>query len=154
VVDKADLRVPAHTPFSGGFQRLYSDLAANPKLRAFKSTPYYSSVADLRPFGYEAILHMHCLRDREGNHKLELVDTGQQSYAGMQHTAESIFDVNPKRLGVMRLDLAADVRGVPVDWFFENARFMFKRFAAEIGKQEYTRMGMRAAETLYFGTVA
>src|ERR1700730_10546918 len=28
---------------------------------------------------------------------------------------------------------------------------MYKRFAAEIGKQEYMRMGMKTAETLYFG---
>ena len=56
----------------------------------------------------------------------------------------------------MRLDTAADIHGVPVCWFRDNARFSHKRFASCIEKGavqevEFIGMGTADAQTLYVG---
>ena len=49
----------------------------------------------------------------------------------------------------MRVDLAADVPDVSVDWFREHMRVCWKRRRAEIG--EYMVVSQCEGETLYFG---
>src|SRR5215472_11455564 len=44
---------------------------------------------------------MHCTRDKKGNHKVELLDTGAMSYAAMHNEVERIFDLDAARLPVM-----------------------------------------------------
>ena len=149
MIDKIEVRVPSAAQFSSGFGALYRDQAGNP--RAFRQSEHYARVGDLRTFGYPAILHVHCLRDGAGNHKVELIDTGEMSFRNMQKAILSIFDVEPSHLGLMRIDLAADVAGVPVRWFARNARAKWKQWTAEIGKIEYAEMGRRKVETLYYG---
>ena len=56
-----------------------------------------------------------------------------------------IFEVLSARLGVMRIDLAADAPDVPVQWFVNNCRAKYKRWAADIGRNEYTRMATLGA---------
>jgi len=45
----------------------------------------------------------------------------------------------------MRIDLAADAPDVPVQWFVNNCRAKYKRWAADIGRNEYTRMATLGA---------
>jgi hypothetical protein len=97
-----------------------------------------------------------CLRDKQGNHKLELVDTGAMSYARMGHEIERVFDLDARRLSLMRIDLAADVRGVPVAWFARHVRVLWKRWVCDIGQtgcetSEYARMGQQQVQTYYLG---
>jgi hypothetical protein len=96
---------------------------------------------------------MYCLHGSKGNHKLELLDTGDLSYQRIQREIQQVFDIDPWHLGLMRIDLAADVPGVPVRWFARNARVKWKQWVAEMGKTEteYAEMGRRKVETLYFG---
>jgi hypothetical protein len=156
VIDKVEVRLRARTQFSKDFAGLYRDIHHDPKAILFRSSPYYASVRDLRQFGYQAVLHMSCLRGKEGNHKLALVDTGTMKYGQMAREVERIFDVDARRLSVMRVDFAADVRGVPVSWFAGHVRARWKRFVCDIGKtesfeNEYTRMGGQQVETFYLG---
>jgi hypothetical protein len=151
VIDKVELRLPARTQFSGEFGQLYRDIHHDPKFNPFRESRYYASVGDLRHFGHDVILHLSCLRDKEGNHKLELIDTGNMKYADMAREVQSIFDVDTRRLSLMRVDLAADVRGVPVGWFADHVRARWKRFVCDIGETEYARMGRQRIETLYLG---
>jgi hypothetical protein len=159
VIDKVEVRLPARTQFSSEFAKLYRDIHHDPDRRVnpFRSSAYYTSVGDLRRFGYDAVLHLGCQSDKEGNHKLELIDTGKMTYGQMANEIERIFDANPRRLEMMRVDLAADVRDVPVSWFAGHVRARWKRFAADLGKIgegpqiEYCRMGKQKVETLYFG---
>lgn len=157
VIDKVDVRIPAGTQFSTEFARLYPEIRNDPRVNPFRSTRYYDSVGDLRRFGYDAVLHMGCALDKKGNHKLELIDTGRMTYGQMAHEIQRIFDTNPRRLEMMRVDLAADVQDVPVSWFAGHVRARWKRFAADLGKigedpeMEYCRMGKQTVETLYFG---
>jgi hypothetical protein len=156
VIDKVEVRVPARTQFSREFAQLYRDIHHDPKVNPFRSSRYYSSVGDLRRLGYDAVLHMGCQSDKAGNHKLELIDTGKMTYTQMAQEIERIFDTSPRRLEMMRVDLAADVRGIPVSWFAGHVRARWKRFAADLGKMEnpqleYCRIGKQKVETLYFG---
>jgi len=53
------------------------------------------------------------------------------------------------QLEVMRIDLAADVPDIPVDWFRTHMRVLWKRRRAELG--EYMIISQGEGETLYFG---
>jgi hypothetical protein len=154
VIDKLELRVPARlhgqpvylAPEVGQISRETRGTPQDP----FRHSRHYTSVADLRPFGISAILHSSCLHG-EGNHKVELVDTGRMTYTAMLAEVERVFDINPRRLELMRIDLAADIEGVAVPWFHEHMRVKWKRWGCEYGRVEVSRMGHTELQTLYFG---
>jgi hypothetical protein len=117
---------------------------------------HYERAGDLRRFGYDVILYMNCIRDRKGNHKLELLDTGAMSYSHMHNEIDRVFDVDARKLILLRVDLAADVEGVPVTWFMRHLRAGWKRFVCDIGRiesepPEYTRIGTLEPQTFYLG---
>jgi hypothetical protein len=99
---------------------------------------------------------MDCIRDGKGNHKLELLDTGTMGYSRMQNEINRVFDVDARKLILARVDLAADVEGVPVTWFMRHLRARWKRFVCDIGRieseaPEYTRIGGLESQTFYLG---
>lgn len=156
VIDKIEAKIPAQAPFSREFGKLYSEIRGDPRVNPFRPSQHYLYARDLRRFGYEAILHIGCIRDKQGNHKLELLDTGTKSYAELHNEIEHIFDLDARCLSLMRVDLAADVRGAPVSWFVAHMRARWKQWAADIGRiesetLEYARMGRPQVQTLYFG---
>ena len=69
----------------------------------------------------------------------------------MLRETQRIFDIDPLLLDVMRIDLAADVRGVPVTWFVDHTSIKHKRFTSEVGATPYNRQGRLGIETLYLG---
>ncbi len=152
VIDKLEVRIPARTPYTRAFASLYSELRANPKKDPFHSSRYYGAVADLRPYGIETILHAHCKFGKDGDHKIELLETGKRSMAFMINEIEQIFDVNPMKLEIMRVDLAADVEDVPV-WFFQDTlRASYKQVTNDIERaDQLTRMGRGEVQTIYLG---
>ena len=155
MIDKVDLRVPAYAPYAREFGALYQDIRNDPK-GPFRPSRHYSASADLRKHGYPVVLHTHCTRDKRGNHKLELLDTGVMTYSQMRHEINRIFDTPPGPLQVMRVDLAADVEGVPVEWFEKNLGVTFKRFTSGMGvsdpdELQFSKMGKNGIETLNFG---
>lgn len=141
--------MPARTQYRPEFQKLYSEIRRGGK-DPFKASRHYYAVGDLRPHGFDAILHAHCVHG-DGNHKLELIDTGKLGYSAMVSEVERVFDVDPRRLDVTRIDLAADVGDVPVSWFLDHLRARYKRWVADIDKVELSRMGMVDIETFYLG---
>jgi len=150
MIDKLDIRVPGQTFYSPTFDPLYAELRNDPK-GPFRSSRHYLAVADLRPFGYDAILHTHG-RFGKGDHKVELMDTGIRSFDHMMNEVSRLFDVNPTGLNMIRVDLAADIPAVPVNWFLSHTRARFKRFHnAGMGGFEYQQMGQKGIQTLYLG---
>ena len=149
VIDKVEVRIPAATQFSKDFSSLYRAHSGDEKI--FHSSKHYLRVGDLRTLGYSAVLHAYCRHDKSGNHKLELVDAGEMSFLTMQKEILRVFDIDPWHLDLMRIDLAADVPGVPVGWFARNARVKWKQWIARLGKLEYAEMGRRKIQTVYFG---
>jgi hypothetical protein len=91
-------------------------------------------------------LHHFC-KHKDGNHKLELLDTGAISYQRMQQEITRVFDVDPSAMSITRIDLAADVPDVPVEWFQVHARAKWKQWLARF----YSEMDRRSVQTLYFG---
>src|SRR5712691_4097302 len=162
MIDKLDVRVPRLAPYTPKFAELYRELAWTDAQRVMEGKPkrlhssrYYESVIDLREFGYDAILHSYARLGKNGDHKIELIDTGRLSYSHLHHEIESIFDIDPQKLAVMRVDLATDVPGIPVLWFVGHCRVQYKRWAAEIGQiveePQYSAMGMKVVQTFYLG---
>lgn len=149
MIDKLEVRVPAKIQYSRDFQRLYSDVRKS-RTDPFSPSRHYLAVGDLRPYGYDAILHAHCVHG-DGNHKLELIDTGRTALSGMVREIERVFDVDARRLEISRIDLAADILDVPVAWFLAHLRAKWKRFTADLGTIEYARMGKLGVETFYLG---
>jgi hypothetical protein len=154
MIDKVELRVPHFVPYSRDFGHLYQELRNDPK-GPFKRSMHYLSVADLRDYGHPVILHTHNIHDKKGNFKLELIETGGMYYGQMAREITRIFDAEAGPLEPMRVDLAADVDGVPVTWFQQNIRAKFKRWTAGIGTlegpMEFSEMGRRGIETFYLG---
>jgi hypothetical protein len=166
MVDKLDVRIPADAQLTPEFGKVYADTRGDPKY--WHSSPYYGSTADLRPFGHEMILHMGLHHQKQGekghSHKVELIDTGMSTYSEWLAEIERVFEIpiayrksstsrlqpqGVQQLEVMRIDLAADVPDIPVDWFRTHMRVLWKRRRAEIG--EYMILSQGEGETLYFG---
>ncbi|HWR35889.1 MAG TPA: hypothetical protein VN622_08490 [Clostridia bacterium] len=151
MIDKLDVRIPSDAPFHPEFNRLYSDLRYEPDKDPFRRTKHYELVGDLREYGHDAILHMSCKWGKRGDHKLELVDTGVMSFSRLVNEIESVFQIDGKGTEVMRLDLAADVKDVPVSWFQSRIKAQHKRYLANFGSAKFVEMGKGGIQTLYFG---
>lgn len=154
MIDKVDLRVPEYEPYTGKFSALYREIRNDPK-GPFRPSQHYLASADLRKYGYPVILHTHCTRNKNGGHKLELLDTGGMTYSQMRDEIQRIFDTPPGPLNVMRVDLAVDVEGIPVSWFEKNIAVKYKRWTAGIGTSDpelqRSKMGKGEIETCYWG---
>lgn len=150
MIDKLDIRVPAPVPYTREFSAIYVDLRNDPK-GPFHAAQHYEAVADLRNYGYEAILHTHCKHGR-GDHKIELIDAGARPFDFLTHEIRQIFEANASGLELIRVDLATDVHGLPVPWFLSHARAKFKRFhSAGTSGFDYQQLGMKGIQTLYLG---
>ncbi|MBI4480958.1 MAG: hypothetical protein HY651_13140 [Acidobacteria bacterium] len=150
MIDKLEVRVPAGAKFTPDFADQYREIRSDLDLDPFHPTKHYQTVADLRPYGHELILHEFC-QHGAGNHKVELIDTGERSLSGMIREIERVYSVDAMRLEVMRIDLAVDVQGVPVQSLQGVVRVKYKRFAATIGQDQFSDMGKRELQTLYLG---
>jgi hypothetical protein len=85
-------------------------------------------------------------------HKLEIYDAGEKTYQEMHSLAASIFDCNPDRLGLMRVDLCADLHGIDVGWFKRHTIVQSKQTQREFGTvAPYQTIRKGRAETLYAG---
>ena len=51
----------------------------------------------------------------------------------------------------MRIDLCADIMGIPIAWFLNRLRIRHKRIAHEIGQLKYQRIGRAGIQTLSGG---
>jgi hypothetical protein len=156
-VDKADVRIPWGTPFT-------EEMAIGNQLRhgpvaPFRPSKFYSYVGDLRDsHDIDAVLHLDYKYSRNGktSSKLEVIDAGKKTILEMAAIITRVFDIDPFMCELMRIDLAADINGVPVHVFRDLARFKYKRFSSRIEKSretemEFTSMGTADAQTFYAG---
>lgn len=151
MIDKADLRVQQAVPFTKAFQEVY-EASRRGDRRPWGSSRYFLSTADMREFGYDVRLHMYSTLTPKPIHKLEIYDAGGKTLQEMRALVASIFDCNPDRLGLMRVDLCADVHGVDVDWFKRHTIVQSKQTQRELGTvAPYQTVRRGRAETLYAG---
>jgi hypothetical protein len=155
VLDKVDVRIPDFAQPGPAIAEALAQLKEHP-IPPFRPTRFYKYACDCRePFDVDAVVHLE-LRHGRPTHKVEIVDAGKKSVAQMAEIVAKLFDVDPFGLGLMRVDLAADVEGVPVQWFRDHAHVNRKQFSSRIEKShelevQFVGMGNAIAQTLYAG---
>jgi hypothetical protein len=152
MIDKIEAMVEPGTDFRGELNELRRGSPWDPYSSILKPSKFYKAVADLRPLGFDAILHIE--QKRYGTHKVELLETGKKGMTEIQSTLERIVDCDPGGCRVGRVDLCTDVRDVSLSWFREHVYVEYKQFLcahAKLVESELSEMGKKVYQTLYFG---
>jgi hypothetical protein len=151
VIDKLDLRIPNGSVLRPAVRDYTRGLPYETYTARVRPAVHYTGKADLRSVGMDAILHVQC-KHGDNHHKLEVLDAGNKSYSEIVDLVESVTGANPERMGVMRIDLTADVKGVTVPWLKSHVRFKFKRTENEHGQIRYGLIGRGEVETILAGS--
>jgi hypothetical protein len=153
MIDKIEAMVEQNMQLRGPLRVVNWDLQRDdPTCTTVRPSKFYRAVADLRPLGFDAMLHYE--QKRYGTHKVELFETGKKGMAEIQNTVESIVDCDPGVLRLGRIDLAADIPDVSLSWFRDHTYVEYKQFIcahAKLVEDEQTEMGKKVYQTLYFG---
>jgi hypothetical protein len=151
VIDKTDLRVQTTTPYTKRFREVL-EASWRQERSPWRESKYFQSTADFRPYGYDVRLHLYSTMTQEPIHKLEIYDTGEKTYQDMHRLVASVFDCDPGRLGLMRVDLCADIHGVDVEWFKRHTIIQSNQTQREFGRIfPYQTIRKGRAQTLYAG---
>src|SRR4051794_38726515 len=155
MIDKLELRLPRLTSFRAPVREFMLESRHFKNSSRTMPSGRYEWVTDLRPLGIDGCLHFSLKRKEndphEGEHKLELFDTGFKSFSGLVAQVENTIEQSSEELEIMRIDLCADVPEVPVDWFFPRVRVKFKRVSYEMGNLKYQRIGKAGIQTISAG---
>lgn len=151
MIDSVATRIPHDAPFGPELDQIAHDLRRGFPTAGFRPSQHYALSGDLRQFGIPAILHLECRHTDGREHKLEIVETGSRSFTDVLSIIGRTFRIDPLTAEVMRIDLAADVRDVPVSYFEATMRTRFKRSATDIGDTQRMRIGAAELETIYVG---
>ncbi len=155
MIDKVDVRIPEFASPGPALAEAFEGLRKHP-VPPFRPSRHYQYVCDLRDdFDVDAVVHLF-LRHGRPTHKVEIIDAGDRTVEDMADIIAKLFVVDPLALGLMRVDLAADLDGVPVPWFKDHAYVSRKQFSSRIEKSfeqelEFVGMGTAQAQTLYAG---
>ena len=151
MIDKLDVKVPYSASFQPKFRFVPGELRFAGISSTVRRSQHYQGVIDLRPFGFDAILHAYFRRQGRPNHKLELIDSGDKSLSQMARIVAGVFEVNPEDLELMRVDLAADLPEIPVAHVYQLLRVKLKRSADAIGELDFETIGGRRLEYFRYG---
>lgn len=155
MLDKVDIRIPELAALGPVLTEHVGQLK-NDSAPLFRPSRFYQQVSDLRErVGIDAVVHLS-FRYGCPTHKVEIIDAGEKTLSDMAEIVTKLFDVDPWSLSLMRLDLAADIEGVPVPWFKHHAVVNRKRFSSQIEKSteqelKFVGMGTAEAQSLYVG---
>lgn len=156
MIDKADFPVSEFAQPGPALAEVFAQLKRGHAVPPFRPARLYQYSADLRKdFGIDAIVHLYCRYGRP-NHKVEIVDAGEKTLEDFAAIVTLLFLVDPWTLSTMRVDLAADIAGVPVPWFQHHAIVNRKQFSSQIKKSadqelQFIGMGTAVAQTIYAG---
>ena len=151
MIDKLDLRIPYGSSLRAPVEAYIRWEPSETYSSRVRPTLHYAGKADLRPIGIDAILHIQCKHGTRDS-KLELLDADKKHYSKFVSLIDDVAEVNPDELGIMRIDLTADVRDITVPWLKSHIRFKFKRTANEYGQLLYGLVGHGEVETILAGS--
>jgi len=151
VIDKIELRLLSSVTFRKDIRTLIRQMNYSTGKGFMRPSRFYAGIGDLRPFGIDCLLHYHCKKGGQGNHKLEMLDTGKKPYSALVAQLEAVIDDPLDDLGIMRLDLCADIAGVPVSWFHSRLSIRYKRLSHQIGPLKCEIIGKAGMETISAG---
>jgi hypothetical protein len=151
MIDKLDLRIPKNAISDRTITPVFSWDPTRGRNPSVQRALHYEARADLRSLGIDAFLHFRC---KHGDHhsKLEILDAGTKHYGEMISIIERLTTADPSELGIMRIDLAADIPNVTVPWFKSHVRFKYKRSEKEHGKNIYGLISRGEIETITAGS--
>jgi hypothetical protein len=144
MIDKIELRLKPWANFS---RTVTTELRRPGTLR---QTQHYSGVLDLRPHGFDAMLH-YSKRRNDHTHKLEVFETGKKTYSDLASMIGNIVEGDLDPLELTRIDLCADVPNVPVAWFHSHARIRYKQRERRLGPLTSDVICRSHLETLTLG---
>ncbi len=152
-IDKLDLRLPSGTQLRPAVAAFINESKDTEGSTRRINSRYYAFVSDLRPMRIDARIHVGLkhLESHTGEGKLELIDTGTKSLREITAEIMEVIDYSPVDLEIMRIDLCADMYGIPMEWFLNRARVKFKRIAREIAELKAERIGKVGIQTLTAG---
>jgi hypothetical protein len=151
MIDKIELRLPSTVYFQREIRTLLRNVNYASGESSMQPSRDYAGVGDLRPFGVDALLHYRCKRGSNGNHKLEMLETGSKPYSAICAQISAVVDAAIDDLGIMRIDLCADLPDVPVSWFQPRVRVKYKRTSRTIGPLTADIIGNMGIETISAG---
>src|ERR1039457_3792339 len=102
MIDKIEAMIERGTPLRKEFSWLESADPFDFDARTVRPSKFYNKIADLRPMGIEAMLHID--QKRYHTSKIELLETGKKGMAQIQDTVERIVDCDPAALRMGRAD--------------------------------------------------
>ncbi len=109
----------------------------------------YEHFVDLRLHGINAELYR---RNRyDGSDGIQIVGCGFMSAPQITQELKRIVD-DPANARVLRTDLAADVKGIPADWFRKHMRVRYLKQTGQHWDNEARSSLEDGTETVYYGT--
>ena len=152
MLDTCHLETPRIVQYSKSFlPALEQSLSAEwrPKIWREKSVGPYGVVGNFEKLGIPLIIHQRP-RNPAGGDKIEILQAGEKRISEMVGWVREVYDFDAADARIMRLDMTADVKRIPVDWFRRHVRIALKQthrthltVNLEIAKRE--------AETIYGG---
>jgi hypothetical protein len=151
LIDKIETRLQSSVTFRKEIRALIRQIDYSTGKGFMRPSRFYVGVGDLRPLGIDALLHYHCKKGGQGNHKLEMLDTGKKPYSALVAQLEAVIDAPLDDLGIMRVDFCADIPDVPVSWFHPRTRILYKRLSNQIGPLKNEIISKAGIETISAG---
>jgi hypothetical protein len=146
MIDKIELKVGASVRLTKEFYDLqrYTDRKNSNQRR-------YHSVLDFRSVGLDLRLHQTSIPNIPN--KLETMDSGQHTAQQIRSDIERLVEGDVDCLEIARVDMAADVVGVDMDWFRTHTDVMYKRKLDEYGAKASHpyKLEQSKTQTLTFG---
>lgn len=152
LIDALSVVYRSTVPFTPVFFDLYRDARRRGRIRPVAN---FKGACDFRPYGLEARVSFESQpgiktdHGREARHRIDFYNTGEKTVAQMRATALTIFDESPDAAHITRIDLCADVDGVPVEWFSRRVTVAYKRCTREL--MTIQKVGKGTIETWYAG---
>jgi hypothetical protein len=148
MIDALELIAPSTLPLNEEFWSRFKEK----RKPAHRSLPY-SQTIDFRPqiSGFVHWDHRHPIAANNRHAKIEFKEVKHLTAIDLVLSVQKLFKLNDsgvKDLKVSRVDFAADVYGVPIEWFSNHARVLYKRLTNRYKPVESTRKGVT---TISFG---
>jgi hypothetical protein len=152
VLDKVEVRVSGHAMPQPELQYFIRQLPYAGFDGAIRKARHYTGIIDARmALGIDAMVHFHYRRNKPKDHKIEIIESGHKTVGDLRGIIKSLFDIDPDECPLMRVDFAADMPGLPIQYAQSSLRVRYKRSSDERGEMDYETIGGRILEYFRYG---
>ncbi|ABF42962.1 hypothetical protein Acid345_3962 [Candidatus Koribacter versatilis Ellin345] len=152
MLDKVEIRVKGYVPFQPELNHWIRQIPYAGFEGAVRRSRHYSGTIDARQsLEIDAIVHVHFRWNQESDHKVEILESGRKTISEIREIVSTLFEVDPDECGLMRIDFAADMPGLPIHHAQSSLRVKFKRSSDERGERDYEEVGGKLLEYFRYG---